>query len=57
MYASNLVANYGSPTPYTHLPPRQGDEWYCAMCDLHIVAQLDQEIESAKTSQTTLPSP
>jgi hypothetical protein len=34
----------GSPTPYTHQPPRQGDEWYCAMCALQIVSALDQEI-------------
>ncbi len=37
----------GSPTPLTHAPPRRGDEWYCAQCALHVVAQLDLELAAA----------
>jgi hypothetical protein len=37
----------GRPTPYTNKPPRTGDEWYCELCSLHIVSQLDQELARA----------
>jgi len=40
----NTLGN-GRPTAQTHTPPLTGDEWYCAMCALHIVAALGQEIE------------
>lgn len=38
----------GTPTPATHQPPQVGDEYYCEVCDLGVVAQLDQELARAR---------
>jgi hypothetical protein len=48
----------GRSTPYTRQPPRTGDEWYCAMCPLRIVHQLDQELDHVQDpfSQHQLPA-
>lgn len=44
----HTTENNGGPSPYTHKPAITGDEWYCSLCDLHIIARLDQEISLIK---------